>query len=145
MALDIKKAELQTLSEKLAKAEAVKFRSPLVTAGSLVRSSLSSEEPIWVKGLDYPAQYVVRHTRSMSQHTPHKEIVEFDLPEHLTGNVETLKATKTCEGATTTFKLASVIKVRCYYNYIYIYTAMESLMLVTADGWRGFSSPTALW
>ncbi len=143
MALDIKKAELQTLSEKLAKAEAVKFRSPLVTAGSLVRSSLSSEEPIWVKGLDYPAQYVVRHTRSMSQHTPHKEIVEFDLPEHLTGNVETLKATKTCKGATTTLKLASVIKVRVTI-IIYIYS-QESLMLVTADGWRGFSSSTALW
>ncbi len=124
VALDIKKAELQTLSEKLAKAEAVKSRSPLVTAGSLVRSSLSSEEPIWVKGLHYPAQYVVRHTRSMSQHTTHKEIVEFDLPEPLTRNVETLKATKTCEGKTTTLKLASAVKVS------YLFSNSESTIIL---------------
>ncbi len=65
MALDRKKAELKTLSDKLAKAEA--NRSPLATAGTLVRSS-ASNEPIWVEGLHYPAQYLIRHTRSMSRH-----------------------------------------------------------------------------
>lgn len=38
----------------------------LSQAGSLVRDSEDPHSPIWLKGLDYPAQYLVRQTRSMS-------------------------------------------------------------------------------
>lgn len=38
-------------------------------AGSLVRQSHDPHSPIWIEGLTYPAQYLVRQTRSMtSQH-----------------------------------------------------------------------------
>ena len=38
----------------------------LSQAGSLVRDSEDPHSPIWLKGFDYPAQYLVRQTRSMS-------------------------------------------------------------------------------
>ena len=38
----------------------------LSQAGSLVRESEDPHSPIWLKGFDYPAQYLVRQTRSMS-------------------------------------------------------------------------------
>ena len=38
----------------------------LSQASSLVRRSLDPHSPIWIEGLSYPAQYLVRQTRSMS-------------------------------------------------------------------------------
>lgn len=38
----------------------------LKEAGRLVRSSVSPHSPLWLEGFDYPAQYLVRHTRSMT-------------------------------------------------------------------------------
>lgn len=64
-----KKAELSVIKKKLKKAEASKHRSQqaaLYTASALIRSSVPTEEPIWLEGQDYPVQYLVRQTRSMS-------------------------------------------------------------------------------
>ena len=56
----------------------------LKEAGRLVRSSTSPHSPLWLDGLDYPAQYVVRQTRSMTSRfeaPPHPLIVS--IPRHL--------------------------------------------------------------
>ncbi|XP_019853726.1 PREDICTED: uncharacterized protein LOC100634943 [Amphimedon queenslandica] len=63
----------------------------LKEAGRLVRSSTSPHSPLWLDGLDYPAQYVVRQTRSMTSRfetpplspPPHSLVVS--IPRHLVG------------------------------------------------------------
>ena len=88
--LDRKKTELKKITARVARAEAARSHSPLQTASVLVRSSLHTQDPIWVDGLDYPAQYLVRTTRSMSasqQILPTLRmplgVMDFDLPDTL--------------------------------------------------------------
>ena len=99
--MDRKKTELKKITARVARAEAARSRSPLQTASVLVRSSLHTQDPIWVDGLDYPAQYLVRTTRSMSasqQILPTLRVplgvVDFDLPDTLLAHrpaVQTVK------------------------------------------------------
>lgn len=109
MALDRKKAELKTLSDKLAKAEASN-RSPLATAGALIRSGgADALEPIWVDGLHYPAQYLIRHTRSMSARQP----TEFTLAS-ASVEQESLEAhVESSEGAVCQLYLLGAVLVGC--------------------------------
>lgn len=46
--------------------ESGKLHDILKTAGHLVRQSTTPHAPIWVPGAEYPAQYLVRQTRSMT-------------------------------------------------------------------------------
>ena len=43
-----------------------KQHAAISQAGSLVRCSQDPHSPIWMEGMEYPAQYLVRQTRSMS-------------------------------------------------------------------------------
>ena len=64
-------------------------RELLKEAGRLVRSSTSPHSPLWLDGLDYPAQYVVRQTRSMTSRyeapplSPPPESLIVSIPRHL--------------------------------------------------------------
>lgn len=47
----------------------------------VIRNSRDPCSPIWLPGLDYPVQYCVRQTRSMSQANPlHNSLADIELP-----------------------------------------------------------------
>ena len=62
----------------------------LSQAGSLVRDSEDPHSPIWLKGLDYPAQYLVRQTRSMSAKISSQSSVKDATRQKETKGVEAL-------------------------------------------------------
>ena len=62
----------------------------LSQAGSLVRDSEDPHSPIWLKGSDYPAQYLVRQTRSMSAKISSQSSVKDATRQKETKGVEAL-------------------------------------------------------
>lgn len=57
----------------------------LKQAGKLVRHSTCPHVPIWVEGADYPAQYLIRQTRSMTARltTLDKQVLLVSIPLNL--------------------------------------------------------------
>ena len=57
--------------------------SALKQAGQLVRHSQSPHVPIWVDGMNYPAQYLIRQTRSMTARLAALNNLVVSIPRHL--------------------------------------------------------------
>lgn len=61
----------------------------------VIRNNPDPHSPIWLPGLDYPAQYCVRQTRSMSQVVaPHDTLEDMELPSARRRKSVTERSTK---------------------------------------------------